>query len=336
MRGYRIESFGPTFEGLTLVEGADPKPGPGEILVRVRAVSLNYRDLVTVRGKYAAKPRVGLVPCSDGAGEVVEVGPGVRSFRTGDRVAGTFFSTWVDGAVTQDKLRGNRGGGVDGMLQELVVLGEDGAVRLPSHLSFEEGATLPCAALTAWAALVENGRLRAGETVLLLGTGGVSIFALQIAKLHGARVVILSSSDEKLARARAMGADETINYRTTEAWDAEVFARTGKRGVDHVVEVGGIGTLPRSLRAVRVGGHVSLIGVLSQGADVNPMPVLFKAVRLEGVYVGSRRMFESMNEAISQAGLHPVIDRTFSFEESREAYAWLESGRHFGKVVIRM
>ncbi len=223
------------------------------------------------------------------------------------------------------------------MLAEYVMLSADGIVHLPMHLTYEEGATLPCAALTAWNALVVQGGVKAGDTVLVLGTGGVSIFALQFAKLHGARVIATSGSDAKLSRARALGADETINYTRTPHWERIVWELTGKRGVDHVIEVGGAGTLEKSLQAIRYGGRVSLIGVLSGlGGTVNPLPVLFKSVAMQGIYVGSREMFETMNRAIAQATLKPVIDRVFSFAEAPEAYRYLLTAAHMGKVVIGM
>jgi NADPH:quinone reductase-like Zn-dependent oxidoreductase len=332
MQAYQIKSFtGPN--GLRRVDLPEPTPGPGQVLVRVRAVSLNYRDLMIVSGKYGGTARTDLIPCSDGAGEVAAVGAGVTQWAPGDRVLGTFFPAWQDGPVSPDKIRDALGGSVDGLLAEAVALPESGLVRLPEHLSFEEGATLPCAAVTAWNALVTQGGLKAGDTVLTLGTGGVSIFALQFAKMFGARVVATSGSDAKIACLREMGADTTINYKTTPDWDTEAWAQTGKRGVNHVVEVGGGGTLERSLRSVRVGGTVSLIGVLTSG-EINPGIILQKSVVLRGIFVGSRAMFEDMNRAISQNKLRPVIDKAFTFADAPDAYRHLESGAHFGKVVI--
>jgi NADPH:quinone reductase-like Zn-dependent oxidoreductase len=336
MRAYQVQSpTGP--DGLQLVDLPEPQPAPGHVLVRVRAVSLNYRDLLVARGQYGGGSKPGVIPTSDGAGEVVAAGEGVTRFQPGDRVAGCFFLDWESGEITPEKMRRDQGGRYDGMLRELVALPESAAVPLPAHLSFEEGATLPCAALTAWHALVTKGGVKAGDVVLTLGTGGVSIFALQLAKLHGARVILTSASDEKLARARALGADETINYRATPDWEKAVWALSGKRGVDHVIEVGGAGTLEKSLACTRYGGRVSLIGVLSGfSGQVNPLPVLFKSLTMQGIYVGSREMFEAMNRAIAASELRPVIDRVFPFDEAPDAYRYLDSGSHFGKVVITL
>jgi NADPH:quinone reductase-like Zn-dependent oxidoreductase len=299
---------------LARAERPDPKPGPHQIVVQVRAVSLNYRDLGILGNSAQPTPRI---PLSDGAGEVIAAGEAVTRVSVGDRVAGIFFQNWLAGDVFAAVHDAALGGSVDGMLAEQVLLSEEGVVRIPDHLSYEEAATLPCAAVTVWNSLVEQGGLRAGDTVLLLGTGGVSIFGLQFAKQHGARVIITSSSDEKLERARALGADETLNYKTTPDWEKSVWDLTGKRGVDHVVEVGGAGTLERSLRAVRAGGTVGLIGVLTGfEAQVNPILVLQKSIRLQGIYVGSRAMFESMNRALTQSKMRPVIDRVFAFDEA--------------------
>jgi NADPH:quinone reductase-like Zn-dependent oxidoreductase len=252
-------------------------------------------------------------------------------------VAGIFFQAWIDGQLNREKMKSDLGGGIDGMLAEYVVLHQDGLVILPEYLSYEEGATLPCAAVTAWHALVTKGNIGAGETILLLGTGGVSIFALQFAKIHGARVIITSSSDEKLARARELGADETINYKINPDWEKKVYELSDRTGADHVVEVGGAGTLPKSLQAVRIAGRVSLIGVLSgRGAQVDPLPIIFKSLTVQGIYVGSRKMFEAMNQTISQQQIKPVIDRVFPFSEAQAAYCYLQSGSHFGKVVIQV
>jgi NADPH:quinone reductase-like Zn-dependent oxidoreductase len=303
----------------------------------VRAASLNYRDLLVAKGAYGRGAAPPLVPLSDGAGEVVEAGPGATRFAPGARVAGCFMPGWTDGPLTDAKAKTALGAGGVGMLAEQVVLPEDGLVAVPEHLSSEEAATLPCAAVTAWNALIAGGGLRAGQTVLTLGTGGVSLFALQFAKLAGARVIVTSSSDEKLGRAKELGASDGVNYKTTPEWDKKVRELTGGEGVDHVVELGGAGTLPRSLRAARTGGHVALIGVLSGGAgEFNPVLVLMKAVRLQGVFVGSRVMFEDMNRAIALHRLKPVIDRVFPLAEAAAAYKHLESGAHFGKVVIRL
>lgn len=303
----------------------------------MRAVSLNYRDLGATRRERPGNLPLPFTICSDGAGEVVGTGTGVTRWKLGDRVMPTFFEVWPAGGMTHEVMKTARGGPVQGVLSEFVVTPECGLVRVPDDLGFEEAATLPCAAVTAWNALVGHGRIKAGDTVLTLGTGGVSIFALQFAKLHGARVIITSSSDEKLERARALGADETINYRTTPDWEREVFRLTGKRGVDHVIELGGAGTLQKSLDAVRYGGRVSLIGVLTgfEGM-VNPWPVIARSVTVQGIYVGSRELFEDMNRAISQGGVKPVIDKVFSFPEARAAFEHMAAEAHFGKLVIRL
>ncbi len=334
MKAMCIHQLG-DFDGLRIEERPDPRPGPGQVRVRVRAAALNYRDLLIVKGIYSRNLPLPLVPLSDGAGEVVEVGSGVTRFAVGARVAGIFMQTWLSGAITETNGKSALGGAIDGMLAEQVVLNEDGLVAVPDHLSFEEASTLPCAAVTAWNGLIEA-CLRPGETVLTLGTGGVSLFALQIARMAGAHVIATSSSDEKLERAKQLGASDGINYKTTQEWDKKVRELTGGVGVDHVVEVGGAGTLPRSLKAVRTGGHISLIGVLAGGAECNPTPVLMKAVRLQGVFVGSRAMFEAMNRAFTTHKIHPVIDCVFGFEQARAAYEHLESGAHFGKIVIRL
>jgi NADPH:quinone reductase-like Zn-dependent oxidoreductase len=324
-------------DSLTLGERPDPTPGHGQVLVRVRAVSLNYRDLLVTKGQYDPKMPLSRIPCSDGAGEVLALGPGVTRWKVGDRVLSLFLQNWQGGEITTDKARGALGGDLDGMLAERVVLPETGLIRPPDHLSFEEAATLPCAALTAWNALTGPEGVTAGETVLLQGTGGVSLFALQFAKLLGARAIITSSSDEKLARARKLGADDGINYKTTPDWDKKARELTGGSGVDQVIEVGGSGTLNRSLRTVRTGGRISLIGVLAGGSGtVDTVLVLMRSLRIRGIYVGSREMFEAMNRAITLHKLKPVIDRVFPFTESRAAFHYLESGAHFGKVVIAL
>lgn len=314
-----------------------PAPEPGQVHVRFHAASLNYRDLMIATGGYNPKMELPRILGSDAAGEVVGVGDGVTTLKPGDRVASLFFQDWQDGEVTQSKIKAALGGPIDGVFATDRLLPATGVVPMPDALSFEGAATLPCAALTAWNALVERGHLRAGQTVLILGTGGVSIFGLQFAKAHGARVILTSSSDEKLARGRVLGADETINYRHTPAWDAEVLKLTGKRGVDHVLEVGGSGTLERSLNAVRVGGHVHLIGVLSEpGKGVDVLSVLRKSIHLNGVYVGSRAMFADMNAAIEINRILPVIDRSFPLSEAHAAFEYLQSGAHFGKIVLQM
>jgi NADPH:quinone reductase-like Zn-dependent oxidoreductase len=305
------------------------------VLLKPRAWSLNYRDLLVVKGLYNPKLRLPLVPLSDGAGAVAAVGEGVARVQVGDRVAGIFMQKWLSGGVTEEAARSSLGGGGPGMLAEYVVLHEDGVVRVPEHLSDEEAATLPCAAVTAWHALVVAGRVKAGDTVLTQGTGGVSLFALQFARLMGARVLATSGSDAKLRRVLEMGASEGINYKTTPEWGQKARELTGGAGVDHVVEVGGAGTLPQSLKAVRMGGHISLIGILSGAGEVNPTSILMKNVRVQGIYVGSRVMFEAMNRAIALHRLRPVVDKVFAFGEVREALHHMESARHFGKICLR-
>jgi len=337
MQVYEIQNK-PDFEALTLTERPQPTPRPGQILLKMRAASLNYRDLMVAKGTYGSSAvPAPFVPLSDGVGEVAALGEGVTRFQVGDRVAGAFMPGWVSGRNTPEKAASALGGGgVDGVLAEYMVLPAEGAVVVPAHLSDEEAATLPCAAVTAWYALFIGGDLKPGETVLLLGTGGVSLFALQFAKAVGARVILTSSSDDKRERARALGADETINYKETPDWDARARELTGGRGVDYVVDVGGPDTLNKSLQAVCLGGQISLMGVLTgYKGEVNTAAILSKNIRVQGVYVGSREMFEDMNRMIVQNALHPVVDRVFPFAEARAAYEYLNSAQHFGKVVIR-
>jgi NADPH:quinone reductase-like Zn-dependent oxidoreductase len=335
MRAYELRGTG--VETLTLVERERPRPGPGQVRVRMRAASLNYRDLLVADGTYGrgGPPKRGLVPLSDGAGEVVAVGPGVTKLEPGDRVAGAFFQKWVDGAFGADKSGTALGGAIDGILAEEVILEATAAVKFPAHLSFEEASTLPCAGVTAWVGLMVLGGLKPDETVLAMGTGGVSIFALQLAKSVGARVVLTSSHDEKLARGKALGADAVINYRTTPEWDAAARALTGGRGVDHILEVGGAKTLPTSLRAVREGGHLTLVGMLGgERADLATAARNDRRVRVDSVFVGSVRHFEALNEAVARAALRPVVDRVFPFEQAKAAYDHLKTGAHLGKVVV--
>jgi NADPH:quinone reductase-like Zn-dependent oxidoreductase len=314
---------------------ADPAPGPVQVLVRVRAVSLNYRDLLVARGLYNPRLPLPRVPCSDAAGDVVAVGAGVAGVKPGDRVCGTFMQEWDDGPLSEAAAQSALGGDRDGVLAEQVVLAETGVVPVPPHLSFEEAATLPCAALTAWNALTTDFDVR-DKTVLLQGTGGVSTFALQFAKGLGARVLITSGSDDKLARARTLGADAGVNYRTTPDWEKWAREQTGGTGVDLVVEVGGAGTLDRSVKATRHGGRIALIGVLAGGTGFNPVPVLMKGITVRGIFVGSRAMFQAMNGFVAETRLRPVIDRVFPFDEAAAAFRHLESAGHFGKVVISL
>ena len=334
----KIHHF-PRASGIDTLESRDiPRPvaGRGQIVVRMRAASLNYRDLNVATGRAVRGTLpANLIPLSDGAGEVVETGPDVTRVAIGDRVAGLFMQTFLGGEIEQSHVDSSRGGAIDGVLAEYVLFDQDGVIPVPAHLSFEEAATLPCAGVTAWNALYAGRPLRTGETVLVLGTGGVSIFALQFARAAGARVIATSSSDEKLAKAKALGASDGINYKQHPEWHEQVLALTNGRGVDHVVEVGGAGTLSRSVEAARLGGQVHLIGVLT-GGEINPTPILRRNILLRGIYVGSRQMFEAMNAAISLHAIHPVIDRVFDFDQAREAYHYMKSQQHVGKVVIRI
>jgi NADPH:quinone reductase-like Zn-dependent oxidoreductase len=334
MRAYQL-SQATGIDALTQVDLPTPKPGPRQVLVKVAACSLNYRDLAIALGTYRMPTKPNLIPLSDGAGEVVEIGAGVTRVKVGDRVAGCFFQRWIGGPPEADTHLSALGGGIDGMLADYAVLEEHGVVKLPSHLSFEEGASLPCAAVTAWHALAEHARVLAGQTVLVQGTGGVSIFALQLARLMGAQVIVTSSSEQKLASAKELGAAHGVNYKATPEWDQAVVEASGG-GVDHVVEVGGPGTLARSLRAIRIGGKITLIGVLSGAAEINPMLIFARRANLQGISVGSMQMFEAMNRAISASGLKPIVDKVFPFNDAPAAYRHLQSGQHFGKIVIRV
>lgn len=334
MRAYELHDFG--IEHLTLTDRPDPRPGAGQVVVRIRSVSLNFRDKLVIHGSYSRKLRLPLVPCSDAAGEVMAIGEGVNRFRVGDRVMANFMPGWIEGEVNEEKAKTALGAGVDGVLAERVVFDQRSLVEVPEMLSFEEAATLPCAGVTAWNALMVFGKVKAGETVLLLGTGGVSLFALQLSRIAGALVIITSSSDEKLARARALGAAAGINYVTTPDWEEQVRKLTGGRGVDHVVEVGGAETLAKSARAARFGGHIALVGNLTGRGGVDFVPLFMKCLRLSGILVGSRAMFEEMNRAIANTGMRPVVDRVFAFEQATEALSYMESGARFGKVVIRV
>jgi NADPH:quinone reductase-like Zn-dependent oxidoreductase len=334
MKAFEIREFG--IDNLALIDREVPRPGVGEVLVRLAAASLNYRDLIVAKGTYNPKLKRPMVPLSDGAGIVEEIGPGVTRFKKGERVAASFMQKWVDGPVTREKAASALGGAIDGVLREFAVFSEEGLVRAPESLNDEETATLPCAALTAWHALFEKEPAVPGDSVLIQGTGGVSMFALQFAHGAGLRTIITSSSDEKLDRAKKLGADETINYKTNPNWGEVARKLTNSEGVDHVIEVGGSGTMPHSLRAVRMQGRISVIGVLSGAeATISPTAILMNSVRLEGIFVGSRAMFERMNRAIEFYRLTPVIDRVFEWTQIKDALRYMENQKHFGKICLR-
>lgn len=325
-----------SIDNLTLTERPKPEPGPGQVLLQMKAASLNFRDLlVPKRGYGALTGTLPLIPISDGVGEVIAIGEGVRRVVVGDRVCPVMIQSWISGPPTMERISSTLGGPLDGVMAEYMVLNEQCVVQAPEHLSNEEAATLPCAALTAWSAVVTDGQVKAGDRVLVQGTGGVSLFALQFAKLHGAHVIVTSSSDEKLKRAINLGADEGINYLSTSEWGKEAKRMADPDGVDLIIEVGGQKTLPQSLRAIRAGGTISLIGVLSGlNMDVSLGLIVTRKVRLQGITVGSRDGMEAMMRAISQHAMKPVIDRIFAFEELREALDYLKRSGHFGKICI--
>ena len=335
MKAYEINEFG--IDNLTLAERDEPKPQANEAKVKFHATSLNYRDLMMVKGAYNPKLKRPLVPFSDGAGEVTEIGEAVTKFKVGDRVMPIFMQGWIDGGINVQKARTTLGGDLDGCLREFGTFDENGLVCIPNHLSYEEAATLPCAAVTAFHALFESCGIKPDDTVLLQGTGGVSIIALQLASVLGCRVIITSSSDEKLERAKSLGATDLINYKMTEDWDKKVLELTDKRGVDTIVEVGGAGTMQRSVNAAAMGGHVAVIGVLSGKGDFNPTSLLMKSVRLQGIFVGSRQMFEDLNRYLcNYTHIKPVIDKTFEFGDVKDALKCMEAGEHFGKIVVKV
>jgi NADPH:quinone reductase-like Zn-dependent oxidoreductase len=333
MRTFQLSKAGAGIAGLSKVDRPMPKPGHRQVLVKVAACSLNYRDIGIVHGRYSQWSGENIIPLSDGAGEVIEIGQNVQRVKVGDRVCGCFFQRWSGGQPSSLTPASALGGAIDGMLAEYVVLEEDGVVKAPEHLSLQEAATLPCAAVTAWHAMVEHAKLIAGQSVLLLGTGGVSIFGLQLAKAMGLEIVITSSSDEKLARAKQMGAHHGINYKTTPDWEKAAVKLTNG-GVDAVVEVGGPGTFGRSLAAIRPGGKVSMIGSLSAVVDISPNAIRARRANVQAISVGSTEMFEAMNRAISVNKIKPVIDKVLPFDDTPAAYRHLESATHFGKVVI--
>jgi len=335
----RLNAFG--LDNLALEPTTLPALGPSDVHVRFHAASLNYRDLMIVLGQYNPGMQLPRILGSDAAGEVVAVGAAVTRFNPGDRICSLFFQDWLDGEIQPLTGKSALGGVIDGVFATERVLPESGIIHAPAHLSFEEAATFPCAALTAWNALVEQGHLRAGQTVLIQGTGGVSLFALQFAKMHGATAILTSSSDEKLDRGRRLGAGHIVNYKSTPDWDKIAKDLTRNIGVDHVVEVGGQGTIARSLSAVRPSGHVHVIGVLSgTGLDAGPSidvrSILTKSVHINGIYVGSRAMCERMNAAIAANKLKPVIDRVFPFADFRSAFEHMQNGSHFGKIVLSL
>ena len=336
MRLYQFGKLG-NLDALKLREAEVPRPGAGQVVVRIRACSLNHRDLNIISGNYssvAIKPEA--IPLSDGAGEVTAVGQGVTRWKVGDRVAPIFVQRWLGGNLLPEYMPSALGGPSDGVLAEQIVLSEEGLVRIPSHMSFEQAATLPCAAVTAWNAALVKGGLQPGHTVVTLGTGGVSLFSAQFALMIGARVIATTGSDEKVERLRELGVSEVVNCRTTPNWDVRVRELTGGRGADLVVEVGGPGSVARSIAAIRYCGHISVVGNLAGKATIDPGALFAKRASMCGIQVGSRDMFEAMNRAIEVAKLEPVIDRVFDFTETRAAYEYLAGGKHFGKVVIRV
>ncbi len=335
MKSWVIPAFG--IERLEQRESAVPEPGAGQVLVQVHACSLNYRDLKVVQGTYSPNLKLPRVPLSDGAGVVHAVGPGVATVRAGDRVAGIFMQNWLEGEPNGLKYRGALGGDVDGMAAEYVVLDQNGVVKLPEYLSFAQAATLPCAAVTAWAALHKAGGVTGGSTVLIQGTGGVSIAALQLAKAMGARVIGTSGNNSKLERAKKLGLDAGVNYKEQPGWAEWALEQTRGEGVDLVIEVGGSGTFNESLKAVRIGGAVAQIGVLTQTDQPAAVPlILRRQVRVQGIYVGSRADFEALNRALEQTRIEPVVDREFAFGELPEAFRMMEAASHFGKIMVRI
>ena len=335
MRAYQILP-GANIDALQCVDYPDRDLAPFEVRIRVHAVSLNYRDLMVASGNYLVTVDDPIVPCSDGAGEVLAVGPGVTRVQVGDRVAGSFFPYWQDGPTSPEKIRHALGGDIDGMLAEEVVLHEEAVAKIPASLSFVEAATMPCAGVTAWNALfVSSNAIKPGDTALFLGTGGVSVLGMQLARAAGLRTIITSSSDEKLRRARELGAHHTINYQSVPEWHEEVLALTHGRGANVVLEVGGKGTVNRSVSAAAMGGTIAIIGGVSGfGGEVNPAALLATAKRMVGIFVGSRAMLEDVMRFADTTGLKPVIDRVFPFAQAQDAYRYMESGSHFGKVVI--
>ncbi|MBJ9963213.1 zinc-dependent alcohol dehydrogenase family protein [Burkholderia seminalis] len=337
MHAWQIKP-GDGIAGLRRIDATQRPVGPTDVVVKIHSASLNYRDLMFARGDYLGIGTEALIPVADGAGEVVEIGRDVTRFKPGDRVINTYFPRWIDGPVTPQKVSGSAGSHFDGVLAERFVSDEAALVAIPPHLDYDEAATLSCAGITAWNALFVDGGLAPGATVALLGTGGVSIIALQLAHAAGLRTIVTSSSDAKLERARALGADATINYRTAPEWQHEVLRVTDGAGADLVVEVGGRDTLPRSVAATKMGGIVSVIGGLSSfgGPELGLLSLIGGARRLHGFMVGSRAMLDDVVRLVAAKRIKPVVDRVFGFDEAPQAYAYLQSGQHFGKVVIRV
>ena len=338
MKTWVLKAGATSLDDMNLVNREIPAPGPGEVQIRIRACSLNYRDQIIPQGKYmGGTVTQDVVPLSDGVGDITAVGAGVSRFAIGDRVAGLFFQNWDDGPANPAAGPALGAPPADGMLSEYVVLPEKGVVHAARTLSIEEASTLPCAGVTAWNALMEGPRpTKPGDTVLVLGTGGVSLLALQIAKAAGATVIATSSSDSKLERVKALGADHVINYRSTPDWGAEAVRLSGGKGIDHVVEVGGAGTLAQSIQAVGFGGEIALIGVLTREGDTSPHGLMFKGASIRGIFVGSRGMAERLNAFIDTHGIKPVVDRTFDMTDAKDAYAYQASPDLFGKTVITL
>jgi len=336
MRAYQLPKGGAGIDALHVFDRPMPKPQYRQVLVKVAACSLNFRDHMMVCGSYPMAVRENLVPLSDGAGEVVEIGPGVLRVKAGDKVAGCFFQRWPGGEPGPHLQAFALGGSIDGMLAEYVVLEEDGVVKLPAHLSLEEGAALPCAAVTAWHAMFHHAKLIAGQTVLLQGTGGVSIFGLQLAHAMGITAIVTSSSDEKLARAKALGAACGINYKTTPEWEKAAVTFNGGRGVDHVIEVGGPDSFLQSLQAIRIGGQINMVGYIgSKEGAINPLEILYRRATVRGIPVGSRESFEAMNRAIETNKMRPVIDKVFPWTDAVAAIRYMQKGKHFGKIILK-
>jgi NADPH:quinone reductase-like Zn-dependent oxidoreductase len=340
MKSYHIEAFN-TIDGILARQQPTPEPGPYDILIKVKTVSLNRRDILILNQAYPLPARPGIIPISDGAGEVVAIGEKVSKFRIGQRVSGNYFPRWRDGLMRMD-IMDQLGCTLDGMLSEFALLHEDWLVGIPEHLTWEEAATLPCSALTAWSALTGPRSLSPGDTVLTIGSGGVSLFVIQFARLFGAKVVVLTTRDEKVKRLKTLGADHVVNYRADPKWSDSVLALTEGRGVDRIIETGGIETMEESVKAIAFGGEIALVTPMGisrkPGIDSNKLlvPLFVRLVNLRPIFVGSRLSFEQMNRAVASHQLHPLVDRAFSFEEVKEAYHYFDKGEHIGKVIIKV